>query len=69
MMNRIKIKVNKMIPPYQVDQIVEVLCDKEGTPLDAFWRRKLRDAKFDQCCEVKVNRPFVPSDKVKGEDE
>ncbi len=31
---------------------VVVATDSEGTPLDLFWRRRLRDAERDNCCEV-----------------
>lgn len=49
---RIKIKVNRRLPGYRVGQVVEVKADAEGTPLDQFWRRRLRDARMDGCCEV-----------------
>ena len=44
--------MNKLIPGYTVGQVVEVQCDERGTPLKEFWRRKLRDARLDECCEV-----------------
>lgn len=37
---------------YRPDHKVVVATDSEGTPLDLFWRRRLRDAKRDHCCEV-----------------
>lgn len=52
MTNNINIKVNKLIPGFTVDQVVSVACDENGTPLDFHWRRKLKDARLDNCCEV-----------------
>ena len=34
---------------------ISIDVDAVGTPLDLFWRRRLRDAKRDQCCEVVVH--------------
>lgn len=48
----IDIKINKPFPDYQVGQIVTIQVDGDGTPLDYFWRRRLKDAKIDSCCEI-----------------
>ncbi len=40
------------IPGYYVGQEVRVEVDHEGTPLDVFWRRRLRDSAIDGCCEL-----------------
>ena len=32
--------------------IIEVECDKESTPLDMFWRNRLKDAAIDNCVEI-----------------
>lgn len=34
------------------DAIIEVACDKDFTPLDLFWRSRLKDAVIDNCVEV-----------------
>lgn len=47
-----KIKVNGSIPGFTKEQIVEVETDEDGTPLEFLWRRRLKDAKVDNCCEV-----------------
>lgn len=54
---KIKIRVNGNIPPHAKGQIVEVEVDMDGTPLDLQWRRRLKDAKEDKCCEVVSSRP------------
>lgn len=52
MSKRIRIKVNGTIPGHPPGSIVVVNADERGTPLDASWRRRLRDAEVDECCEV-----------------
>ena len=46
-----KIQINGTIPGYPKGSIVTVECDNEGTPLDFFWRRQLKHASIDNCCE------------------
>ncbi len=54
----VNIRVLKNLGSYPADTTVEVLVDHEGTPLDYFWRRRLRDAETDKCCEiVKTAKP------------
>ena len=50
--NTIRIRVNGSIPYYAVGEIVKVPADMYGTPLDLHWRRRLKDAVTDKCCEV-----------------
>ena len=52
MAKRIRIKVNGTIPGYPPGTVVPVDADERGTPLDASWRRRLKDAEIDDCCEV-----------------
>jgi len=65
----IDIKINKPFPGYQVDQIVTIQVDSDGTPLNVFWRRRLKDAKMDNCCEIvkpaikKATKRFVPKNE------
>lgn len=60
-MNQIKIKINGTIVGYKVDQVINVAADKHGTPLDQFWRRRLKDAEIDHCCEVVKSQKTVRS--------
>ena len=32
--------------------VVDVKTDSNGTPLDRFWRKRLKDAEIDGCVEV-----------------
>lgn len=56
---RVEVKVLGTIPGHPPGTVVSVPCDDEGTPLAEEWRRRLRDAKRDGCCEV-VARPLEP---------
>ena len=48
----IRIKVNGRIPGFLPGQIVPVPVDENGTPKVFLWRRRLRDARIDNCCEI-----------------
>jgi len=50
--NKIKIKVLKNIPGYAAGVTVKVDADESGTPYSVSWRRRLRDAKKDNCVEI-----------------
>ena len=63
----VKIKIKKKMTHYDVDQVVNVASDPNGVPLDLFWRRRLRDAKIDGCCEV-VNDALPTTNKSRGGD-
>ena len=46
----------------QADSTVRVKVDANGTPIDRFWRRRLKDAEHDGCCEIiKSRAKKVPS--------
>ena len=47
-----RVKVLKEFDGHKVGEEVSVPCDKEGTPLERSWRRRLKDAKADKCCEI-----------------
>lgn len=51
-MSKIKIQVNHGLADYDDGEIVEVEAMETGEPAELFWRRRLRDAKVDGCCEV-----------------
>jgi len=46
-----KIKILKALKDHKAGDIIEV-SDKAGTPLDKYWRRRLKDAERDHCVEV-----------------
>jgi len=51
-MNHIQINVKKNLGKFKVGDIITVPTDEAGTPLDPFWRRRLKDAAIDGCCEI-----------------
>ncbi len=51
-MPTLEIQINKKFGKYYASQIIEVACDEERTPLDQFWRRRLKDAQIDGYCEI-----------------
>ena len=47
-----KIKLNAPMQGYEAGREVTIECDSSGVPLKKFWRRRLKDAKIDNCLEV-----------------
>ena len=46
-----KLKINN-VKGYSPGQLVTVQTDGDGIPLDKFWRRRIKDAKIDNCVEA-----------------
>lgn len=46
-----QVKINNL-PGYTPGTVVTVETDEKGTPLESFWRRRLKDAEIDQSVEV-----------------
>ena len=51
-MKTIKFKLNTPMAGYEAGREVAVQTDEAGVPLEKFWRRRIRDAKIDNCVEV-----------------
>lgn len=66
-LNRLTIKINGTIVGYQKGQEVSVSADENGTPYDQFWRRRLKDAEIDNCCEIVMPRAATRSKTIKRE--
>lgn len=62
-MKSIQLKVNKPIPGYAPRRIVTVRVDSNGTPLQKFWRDRLRDADVDSCVEIVKDKPKTQTKK------
>jgi len=52
MMSRMKLKLNRDLNGFKAGHILQLSCDKDGIPLNPFWRRRLFDADVDNCVEV-----------------
>jgi len=51
-MAKIKVKILADIPGHSKGQRVTIETDKDGTPLERFWRRRFKDAETDNCLEI-----------------
>lgn len=60
-----KIKLNRIMGTLRKGLIVNVESDKNGNPIDVFWRRRLKDAEIDNCCEIV--KPIRKSTKPKDD--
>ena len=49
---KMKIKLNKPLRGYPAGVKVRIDTDGQGTPLELYWRRRLKDSKTDNCIEV-----------------
>jgi hypothetical protein len=47
-----RLKLNQPMAGYEAGHTVTVQADSCGVPLEKFWRRRLKDAKIDNCVEV-----------------
>lgn len=48
----IKNKSKVMLAGVKPGKTVKVPCDEHGTPLQKYWRNRIRDASIDDCVEV-----------------
>lgn len=46
------IKVNKALGQYEAGSVVRIEALANGQPKSSYWRRRLKDAKLDNCCEI-----------------
>ncbi len=46
-----KLKLNKDLHGKKKGTVIEI-ADRDGSPLDTFWYRRLKDAEIDNCVEV-----------------
>lgn len=45
------LKLNAPLRGYQAGAEVKIKVDKKGTPIDRYWRDRLKDAQTDKCVE------------------
>lgn len=46
-----KLKLNTDLLEHKSGDIIEIKIDKDGVPLDRFWRNRVRDSKIDNCVQ------------------
>lgn len=51
-MKKVKIKLNTSLRGKKQGDIIELEADNKGTILDSYWRKRLQDAKIDNCIEI-----------------
>ena len=52
--------IKKPLGIYRAGETVQVECDKDGIPLDQYWRNRLKDAVVDQCVEeIQPEKPVT----------
>lgn len=59
-MKSLKLKINN-VPGYS--GVVNVKTDAMGTPINKFWRNRLKDAETDKC--VEIVKPTKKGDSAK----
>ena len=47
-----KLKLNTALRGYPAGTQIKIRVDKEGTPLDSYWRSRLKDSRLDNCVEI-----------------
>ncbi len=51
-MNMRKLKINiTLTKKYKAGDVVNIRCDVNDMPEDAYWRRRLKDSEIDNCVE------------------
>lgn len=48
----IKINVEGLKKGLKKDSLASIEVDNEGTPMDIFWFKRLRDSKYDNCISI-----------------
>ena len=51
-----RLKLNTPLRGHDAGAEIRVKTDKNGTVLDTYWRRRLRDSKVDGCVEFVDNK-------------
>lgn len=60
------VRINVNLLTFKAGQVIK-LKFRKGVPVDRFWRRRLQDAKIDNCIEVVEDTK--PGKEVEGEEE
>ncbi len=57
------LKLNTSLRGKAEGSLVRVKTDKSGSPLDPYWRRRLKDSKIDGCVEIVTKTVKVKKSK------
>ena len=62
----IQIRALKDLGKAKEQEVVKVLADENGIPFSAFWRKRLKDAELDNCCELIIENEVKPKQPKKA---
>lgn len=66
MFKTVEYEINKSIHGHKAGDVVKIELDKNGTPLDKTWRRRVKDAKIDNCMSPKKATTKTQTKTEKG---
>lgn len=52
-----RLRINKALPPYKIGDVIRIDVDDEGIPTSRYWRGRLKDAVYDDCCTLLDTNP------------
>jgi len=62
-MKIINVKCNVRLGKFPKDSTQQVAASDNGTPIDRFWRNRIKDAVVDNCCEIVTEEKKVVEKK------
>lgn len=62
-----QLKLNTALRGHRAGAIVPIKTDKQGTPLDQYWRNRIKDSVTDNCVEI-ISKPKKKPIETKKED-
>lgn len=64
MQKKITLEINQRVGSFKKGDTVRINVDENGTPLDKYWRRRLKDAERDHCVTVQKTRSASKQAKI-----
>lgn len=62
----INLKINSSLKAHKIGDIIAVPVDENGNIIDNYWRRRLLDAKIDNCVEI-FKEKIAKNKQAKGD--
>jgi len=60
------IVIDKAFGPYRAGTEIKIDTTENGVPTQLFWRRRLRDAKTDNCVHLKTSEVKMNKTKIEN---
>lgn len=64
----VKFKVMAPLMGHKTGDVIELMCDSEGKPLNNFWFRRLKDSEMDRCLQAVDEKQHSKKEKVNDND-